>query len=90
MKQRRRAQKFILHHEWTCHLKNAKLEAKLLMEIGFCGKSLRPIMGEMCWASIEQRGTWHETDGGYLCILVVWILDPVASETMLLTETCTL
>ena len=28
MKQGRRAQKFILHHEWTCHLQNAELEAK--------------------------------------------------------------
>ena len=28
MKQGRRAQKFILHHWWTCHLKNAELEAK--------------------------------------------------------------
>ena len=55
------------------------------MEIGFCGNSLGLIMGEMCWDSNEQRGTWHETDGGYL-----WILDLVASETMLLTETCTL
>ena len=32
----------------------------------------------------------HETDSGYLCIPVVWTLDPVASEAMLLTETCTL
>ena len=45
---------------------------------------------DMCWDGIEQRGTWHETDGGYLWILVVWTLDPVASATMLLTETCTL
>ena len=59
------------------------------MEIGFCGNSLGLIMGEMCWDGIEQRGTWHETDGGYLWILVVWTLDPVASETMLLTDTCT-
>ena len=29
MKQGRRAQKFILHHQWTCHLKNAELETKL-------------------------------------------------------------
>ena len=28
MKQGRRAQKFILYHWWTCHLKNAELEAK--------------------------------------------------------------
>ena len=28
MKQERRAQEFILHHSWTCHLKNAELEAK--------------------------------------------------------------
>ena len=52
------------------------------MEIGFCGNSLGLIMGEMCWDSIEQRGTLHETDGGYLWILVIWTLDPVASETM--------
>ena len=56
------------------------------MEIGFCGNSLGLIMGEMCWDGIEQRGTWHETDGGYLWILVVWTLDPVASVTMLLTD----
>ena len=62
----------------------------VLMETGFCGNSLGLIMGEMCWDGIEQRGTWHETDGGYLWILVVWTLDPVASETMLLTDTCTL
>ena len=62
----------------------------VLMEIGFCGNSLGLIMGDMCWDGIEQRGTWHETDGGYLWILVVWTLDPVASETMLLTDTCTL
>ena len=62
----------------------------MLMEIGFCGNSLGLIMGDMCWDSIEQRGTLHETYGGYLLILVVWTLDPVASETMLLTETCTL
>ena len=62
----------------------------VLMEIGFCGNSLGLIMGEMCWDGIEQRGTWHETDGGYLWILAVWTLDPVASATMLLTDTCTL
>ena len=62
----------------------------MLTEIGFCGNSLGFIMGEMCWDGIEQRGTWHETDGRYLRILVVWTLDPVASATMLLTETCTL
>ena len=62
----------------------------MLMEIGFCGNSLGLIMGEMCWDGIEQRGTWHETDGGYLWILVVWTLDLVASDTMLLTDTCTL
>ena len=28
MKQGRRAQKFISPHRWTCHLKNAELEAK--------------------------------------------------------------
>ena len=39
--------------------------AALLMEIGFCGNSLGLIMGDMCWDCIEQRGTWHETDGGY-------------------------
>ena len=55
-----------------------------------CGNSLGLIMGDMCWGGIEQRGTWHETDGGYLWILAVWTLDPVASATMLLTETCTL
>ena len=60
------------------------------MENRFCGNSLDLIMGEICWDDIEQRGTWHETDGGYLSILVVWTLDPVASATMLLTETCTL
>ena len=60
----------------------------VLMEIGFCALGL--IMGEMCWDGIEQRGTWHETDGGYLWILVVWTLDLVASETMLLIDTCTL
>ena len=38
------------------------------MEIGFCGNSLDLIMGEKCWDGIEQRGTWHETDGGYLWI----------------------
>ena len=64
--------------------------AEMLMEIGFCGNSLGLIMGEMCWDGIEQRGTWHETDGVYLWMLVVWTLDPVASETMLLTDTCTL
>ena len=62
----------------------------VLREIGFCGNSLGLIMGDMCWDGIGQRGTWHETDGGYLWILVVWTLDPVASATMLLTETCTL
>ena len=41
-------------------------------------------MGDMCWDGIEQRGTWHGTDGEYLWILVVWTLDPVASATMLL------
>ena len=60
------------------------------MEIGFCGNSLGLIMGDMCWDGSGQRETWHETDGGYLWILVVWTLDPVASATMLLTETCTL
>ena len=25
---------------------------------------------KMCWDGIEQRGTWHETDDGYLWILV--------------------
>ena len=71
----------------------AKIDPKVemvLMETGFCGNSLGLIMGEMCWDGIEQRGTWHETDGGYLWILVVWTLDPVGSETMLLTDTCTL
>ena len=58
----------------------------LLMEIGFCGNSLDLIMSEMCWDGIEQRETWHETDGGYLWILVVWTLDLVASATMLLTD----
>ena len=62
----------------------------VLTEIGFCGNSLSLFMGKMCWDGIEQRGTWNETDGGYLWILVVWTLDPVASVTMLLTETCTL
>ena len=28
MKQGRRARKFISPHRWTCHLKNAELEAK--------------------------------------------------------------
>ena len=28
MKQGRRSQKFISRHLWTCHLKNAELEAK--------------------------------------------------------------
>ena len=65
-------------------------ETKLLMELGFCGNSLGLIMGEMCWDGVEQSGTWHETDGGCLRMLVVWTLDLVASETMLLTETCTL
>ena len=62
----------------------------MLTEIGFCGNSLGLITGEMCWDGIEQRGTWHETDGRYLRILVVWTLDLVASATMLLTETCSL
>ena len=66
------------------------LKMEMLMEIGFCRNSLCLIMGDMCWDGIEQRGTWHETDGGYSWILVVWTLDPVASETMLLTETCNL
>ena len=58
------------------------------MEIGFCGNSLGLIMGDLCWDGMEQRGTWHET--GYLWILVVWTLDPVASAMMWLTKTCTL
>ena len=66
------------------------ISERVLTEIGFCGNSLGLIMGEMCWDGLEQRGTWYETDGGYLRILVVWTLDPVASATMLLTETCTL
>ena len=40
MKQGRRAQKFILYHSWTCHLKNAELEAKHQIYKGrivFCG-----------------------------------------------------
>ena len=41
----------------------------------------------MCWDRIRQRGTWHETDGGYLWILVGMDLNPVASVTVLLTET---
>ena len=53
------------------------------------------LVGDSSWVKcvgdgIEQRGTWHETDGGSLWILVVWTLDPVASVTMLLTDTCTL
>ena len=54
------------------------------MESGF------GIMGDMCWDGIEQHRTWHETDGGFLWILVVWTLDPVASAAVLQIETCTL
>ena len=35
-------------------------------------------MGDTCWDDIEQRETWHETDGGYLWILAVLTLDLVA------------
>ena len=57
------------------------------MEYVFCGNSLGLIMGDMCWDGIEQRGTWHETDGWYLWILVGIDLNPVGSVTVLLTET---
>ena len=66
------------------------ISERVLTEVAFCGNSLGLIMGEMCWDGIEQGVTWHETDGGYLWIPVVWVLDSVASATKLLTETCTL
>ena len=31
----------------------------------------------MCWDGIEQRGAWHETEHGYLWILVGMDLNPV-------------
>ena len=60
------------------------------MEFGFVATRWVSSWVKMCWDSIEQRGTWHETDGGYLGKLVVWTMYPVASEMMLLTETFTL
>ena len=42
---------------------------------------------DMCWDGTGQRATWHETDGGYSWILVGMDLNPVASVTVLLTET---
>ena len=47
------------------------ISERVLTEIGFCGNSLGLIMGDIWWDGIEERGTWHETDGGYLWILVV-------------------
>ena len=40
------------------------------MDIGFCGNSLSLILSDVWWDVIGQRGTWHETNGGYLWILV--------------------
>ena len=34
-----------------------------------------------------QRGTWHETECGYLWMLVGMVLNPVESLSVLLTET---
>ena len=34
-----------------------------------------------------KRGTWHDTEHGYLWMLVGMDLNPVASVTVLLTET---
>ena len=59
----------------------------VLMESVFCGNSLGLFWCDMCWDGIGQRGTWHETDGGYLWILVGIDLNPVASVTVLLSET---
>ena len=41
-------------------------------------------MAEMCWDSIEQRGTWQDTDGEYLWMRVAKTLDFVAFKTMML------
>ena len=51
-----------------------------------CGNSLGLIRCDMCWDGVGQRGTWHETERGYLWILVGRDLNPVASVTVLLTE----
>ena len=59
----------------------------MLVEIVFCGNSLGHIQCDMCWDGIRQRGTRHETDDGYLWILVGMDLSPVASVTVLLTGT---
>ena len=59
----------------------------LLMENVFCGHSLGLIWCDMCGDGIGQRGKRHEIDHGYLWILVVMDLNPVASVTVLLTET---
>ena len=53
--------------------------------IGFCGNSLSLILSDVWWDGIGQRGMVGTC--GYWS---VWHLDPVASVTMLLTETCTL
>ena len=58
-----------------------------LLENVFCGNSLSLIWCGMCWHGFEQRGAWHETEHGYLWILVGMDLNPVASVTVLLTET---
>ena len=49
--------------------------------------SLDLIWCEMWCDGMEQRGTWHETEHGYLWMLVGMDLYPVASVTVLLTET---
>ena len=53
----------------------------------FCGNSLGLIRCDMCWDGIGRRGAWHETDDGYLWILVDIDLNLVASVAVLLTET---
>ena len=48
----------------------------VLMDNVFYGSSLSLIRRDVCWDGIGQSGTWHETDVGYLWILVGMDLNP--------------
>ena len=61
--------------------------ALVLMESVFRGNPLSLVWCGMCSDAIEQRGAWHETERGCMWMLVVMELTPVASLTVLLTET---
>ena len=62
-------------------------EGCFLMESVFCGNPLSLILCGMCLDGIEQSGAWHETERGYLWILVGMDLNLAGSVTVLLTET---